>query len=733
MARAALPQPAHRDGRVRRRIDDHAAGRPSCSLERQARGRGAADDVAQDARGGHRAPARAPAARSARFSRIYLNARARTGTRSRAPSAPAEAYFGVGRRMLTVAQAAFLAGLPQRPSRFNPYRDARRRRAPASGRCCAAWPRRHALTAVRAASRRGANGWRSNAGPRPSPRRISSRWCSTTGERRGPREFETTLDRRAAARRRRHHRQLSARRCARHGAHNVAVVVLDNARGEWLAWEGSGDYFDGEHGGSDQRPLRAAAARLGAEAVHVCAGVRGRATRRRRVLPDVPSHFPTAEPGIVYTPAQLRRPVPRAAARAPRARRIGERAGGRARVANSACRCCCGSSRGRLHDASTGRASYYGLGVTLGNAEVRLDELVAAYAALRARRRSGSAPTCLARATPAAYAERAARLAADRLLDDRHARLTRTRGSYIFGRGGSLELPFPVAVKTGTSQAYHDNWTIGYHARRHGRRLGRQFRSDAAHAGRPASPEPGRSSRRHARGRATCARARGVGRVDRRAAVGAGRAGHLRALPGMRAGAACPRRVKKWLPANASPLPCSWHHASEEGLLTLWPDSCPEWAASQRLLPEEGSLRADATSAERRPAAAPRTIRIAARRALTVTSPPDGGTYLIDPTLRSESRRCRCARWARAGAWSGTWITSRWARRAQTGRFTGRSRAGSTKSSRATRAASWQARQSSSSQLGSGVLCRGHSRCLTNLGGECPRQRTPDPEYSPGA
>ena len=33
---------------------------------------------------------------------------------------------------------------------------------------------------------------------------------------------------------------------------------------------------------------------------------------------------------------------------------------------------------------------------------------------------------------------------------------------YVFGRGGSLEFPFPVAVKTGTSQAYHDNWTIGY-------------------------------------------------------------------------------------------------------------------------------------------------------------------------------------------------------------------------------------------------------------------------------
>src|SRR5439155_23056907 len=33
---------------------------------------------------------------------------------------------------------------------------------------------------------------------------------------------------------------------------------------------------------------------------------------------------------------------------------------------------------------------------------------------------------------------------------------------YVFGRGGSLEFPFAVAAKTGTSQAYHDNWAIGY-------------------------------------------------------------------------------------------------------------------------------------------------------------------------------------------------------------------------------------------------------------------------------
>ena len=32
----------------------------------------------------------------------------------------------------------------------------------------------------------------------------------------------------------------------------------------------------------------------------------------------------------------------------------------------------------------------------------------------------------------------------------------------MFGRGGSLDFPFDVAVKTGTSEGYRDNWTIGY-------------------------------------------------------------------------------------------------------------------------------------------------------------------------------------------------------------------------------------------------------------------------------
>ena len=50
---------------------------------------------------------------------------------------------------------------------------------------------------------------------------------------------------------------------------------------------------------------------------------------------------------------------------------------------------------------------------------------------------------------------RLAALVTDILADDA-ARLSG------FGRGSDLELPFPAAVKTGTSKGYRDNWTVGF-------------------------------------------------------------------------------------------------------------------------------------------------------------------------------------------------------------------------------------------------------------------------------
>src|SRR6185503_7787532 len=175
------------------------------------------------------------------------------------------------------------------------------------------------------------------------------------------------------------------------------------------------------------------------------------------VLADLPSSFPTAEPGVVYSPRNY---------------------DGRYRGPLLARHALAGSenvpavilasnvgvptllrflSRAGISTLDK-TASHYGLGITLGNAEVRLDELVGGYAAF-ARGGEWIEPTF----TPRSSTARSERLMSPRtafwitdILSDADAR------AFVFGRGSSLELPFPVAVKTGTSQAYHDNWTIGY-------------------------------------------------------------------------------------------------------------------------------------------------------------------------------------------------------------------------------------------------------------------------------
>ncbi|MFZ5586936.1 MAG: penicillin-binding protein 1C [Thermodesulfobacteriota bacterium] len=103
---------------------------------------------------------------------------------------------------------------------------------------------------------------------------------------------------------------------------------------------------------------------------------------------------------------------------------------------------------------------HYGLGLALGDGEVSLVALTTAYAALADGGRW--APARLWRGQPEAEPRRvmdpvAAALVGEALADDQ----ARAAG---FGRHGALELPFPAAVKTGTSQQHRDNWCLGYSA-----------------------------------------------------------------------------------------------------------------------------------------------------------------------------------------------------------------------------------------------------------------------------
>lgn len=110
----------------------------------------------------------------------------------------------------------------------------------------------------------------------------------------------------------------------------------------------------------------------------------------------------------------------------------------------------------------------YGLGLTLGGGEVTLLDLVSAYSSLadgelaepyaveRVRDSAGRVLYEHAAATPRrVLSPQHAYLITD-ILSDPDARIPG------FGGVTPFDLPFEAAVKSGTSTAYRDNWTIGY-------------------------------------------------------------------------------------------------------------------------------------------------------------------------------------------------------------------------------------------------------------------------------
>ena len=538
-----------------------------------------------------------------------------------------QAYFGRSVDMLTAAQAAFLAGLPQRPSAFNPFRNpelAMRRQRTVLARMEAAG----FLDAARAAEARAERlALGSGAAAFLAPHFVEMVLAQTAAPR--PERIQTTLDaslQREVAGILRSHRPL----LERHGAANVAVVVLDNRSGEWRAWEGSGGWPDGSAGGAingattPRQPgsaLKPFTYALAFEQGYTPASV----------LADVPSHFPTGENGILYSPrnydGRYRGPmlarralagsenVPAVALAAdlgvPSLLRFLTRAGI------------------TTFDKS---AAHYGLGLTLGNAEVRLDELTAAYAAF-ARGGEWIEPSFLPRPElpPARrlVSEGTAFWIAD-VLSDADAR------EFIFGRGGSLDLPFPVAVKTGTSQAYHDNWTIGFSTDvTVGVWVGNFDRTPL----RNSSGVTGAAPIFQAVMMAAQARVNPAPREFVRPGSAALEPREICSLSGLTPHAWCPSRRREWLPRAAEPLlPCSWHHLTDEGLEIVWPAVYRHWARQQEVF----RLKAEATSSRftsstsRTPWLPPSGGRESASAPLAIASPPSGATYLIDPTLRRE-------------------------------------------------------------------------------------------------
>ncbi|MBD2541401.1 penicillin-binding protein 1C [Coleofasciculus sp. FACHB-SPT36] len=243
--------------------------------------------------------------------------------------------------------------------------------------------------------------------------------------------------------------------------HHAAALVIDNHTGEVLAYVGSPDYFNEAQLGRNDgvQALRQPGSTLKPFLYEYA--LQNRTIRPNTILADVPTHY--AIPGAkLYSPTDydetflgpVRVRVALANSLNVPAVRVLEKVG----VQNFL---------NHLHQLGFEHLNrspeHYGLGLILGSGEVSLWELTRAYVTLARRGEatplvttfsnlpySNRRPSRLPSANPSTWG-----LIAD-MLSDRHARAS------AFGVDSVLALPFPAAVKTGTSSDFRDTWTVGF-------------------------------------------------------------------------------------------------------------------------------------------------------------------------------------------------------------------------------------------------------------------------------
>lgn len=236
---------------------------------------------------------------------------------------------------------------------------------------------------------------------------------------------------------------------------SAAVVVLDARNGDILAMAGSADYFDTEHDGavnvavSPRQPgsalkpfTYALALSQGMTAASTVADVEAQFFTQEG-NPYIPRNYDYGYHGLVRLREALANSYNIAAVK------VLQRVGVEQLLIFL-------KSAGLSTLSESGE--HYGLALTLGDSEVKLLELAAAYGVFP---RGGR--TLSYRALPEEPADqglsvldpKVAWLIAD-ILSDNEARVPE------FGRGGPLSFDFPVGAKTGTTRNSRDNWTIGF-------------------------------------------------------------------------------------------------------------------------------------------------------------------------------------------------------------------------------------------------------------------------------
>jgi penicillin-binding protein 1C len=392
----------------------------------------------------------------------YLN-RVPYGNQLFGAEAASRTYVGKPARDLSIAEAAFLAALPNAPTTFNPYRGLEHALA----------RQRSILAKMLAQEMITADEYDRAVHQvlQVSPREISFRAphavemvAREIGERSGAASVRTTLD--DALQQnvewivKKHLTSLQGKNVT-----NAAVVVIDNASAEIRVLLGSADYFDELHSGQVNGAL--ALRQPGSSIKPFTYGLALEAGwSPSDIIADLPVHIPDDRGDYIpenydrryHGPVSLR--VALACSYNIPAVRLCQDVGKHPLLQ---CLQCAGIT------SLTHPAEYYGYGLTLGNGEVSLLELTNAYAAIAAGGTWRPSRLIDAVSSPDGRDLSASfrlKLPSHTVFDERTAfLLTQMLSDPVARRpafGGAFQFPFTCAVKTGTTKDYRDNWTVGY-------------------------------------------------------------------------------------------------------------------------------------------------------------------------------------------------------------------------------------------------------------------------------
>ncbi len=367
-----------------------------------------------------------------------------------------KAYFGISSSDLTLAQASFLASIPNSPTRLNPYNNLEEIKK----------RQKYVLKKMEEqnliAKERIDRILKEDISLRPQTASFLSPHFVFTLMKKIPEDVQNvkvTIDRDL--------QKIVLEQTNRvikalkpFNVTNAAVILLDNVTGEVLAYTGSADFFNsGNEGENDGvRALRQPGSTL-KPFLYLLAFEDG--LTPSTIVSDIPTYYkmptgiycPKNYSEDFYGPVRLREALANSL-NVPAVRVLTETGIDRF------------LSRLKEYEFNSldKNADYYGVGLVLGGGEVSLFELARAYLCLA---RSGSfipikeiieidGKEMKNDESQKTISTAALNYLITDILSDRFARTSE------FGFYSVLNFPFPCAAKTGTSFRFCDNWTIGF-------------------------------------------------------------------------------------------------------------------------------------------------------------------------------------------------------------------------------------------------------------------------------